>query len=414
MQPDKSQRAAPPAANLILLPEAGAQFESGEPRILGLGLIRRTVIAARRAGYGKIYFLGRDKTAPSGAVGVPDWNSLAAAFASNPPTVLIIATATIVTERDWLERLSSARIEPAAWAAIPHRIVVLAGAAVPDALALLSAVPSAHDITTVQNRLTRHFGPSAQIPVDIDPMTVTTLADIDLAEQRLLRGLVKDTDGFMARHFERRISLQIVRRLASTAVTPNQITVFSVAVGLLGAPFFLSTLWPWQTIGAVLFLAHSILDGCDGELARLKFQESRFGGAIDYWGDNVVHIVVFTFMALGWSLAVAAPWPLLLGAAAALGNLGSALFVYWRMMREKAGNGPLFTSVSRAPDERLARLLDAASRRDFIYLVVILALFGKSNWFLILASVGAPIFFFLLIFLAIRERFLTGQTTSHA
>lgn len=411
MQPDKSHRAAPTAANLILLPDAGAQFASGEPRVLGLDLIRRTVIAAGRAGYGEIYFLERNQAAPSGVVGVPDWSSLAAAFAPNPPAVLIIATATIVAERDWLERLSSA---PAAWAAIAHRIVVLAGAAVPEAMAVLSADPSAYDITTVQDRLTRHFGPSAQVPVAFDPMVVMTPADVGLAERRLLSGLVKDTDGFMARHFERRISLQIVRRLASTAVTPNQITVFSVAVGLLGAPFFLSALWPWQTVGAVLFLAHSILDGCDGELARLKFQESRFGGVIDYWGDNVVHIVVFAFMAVGWSLAVAAPWPLLLGVAAALGNLGSAWFVYWRMMREKADGGPLFTSVSRVPDERLARLLDAASRRDFIYLVVILALFGKSSWFLILASVGAPIFFFLLIFLAIRERFLTGPTTSRA
>jgi hypothetical protein len=49
-------------------------------------------------------------------------------------------------------------------------------------------------------------------------------------------------------------------------------------------------------------------------------------------------------------------------------------------------------------------MLDAASRRDFIYLVVILALFGKSNWFLVLAAVGAPIFFLLLLFLALRER----------
>ena len=49
-------------------------------------------------------------------------------------------------------------------------------------------------------------------------------------------------------------------------------------------------------------------------------------------------------------------------------------------------------------------MLDAASRRDFIYLVVILALFGKSNWFLVLAAVGAPVFFLLLLFLALRER----------
>src|SRR5215475_9806783 len=197
MQPDKSQRAA--TTKLILLPDAEARSASGEPKVLGLGLIRRTVITAGRAGYGEIYFLERDQAAPpSGVVGVPDWSSLGAAFAPNPPTVLIIAPATIVTETDWLERLSSARIEPAAWAAIPRRIVVLAGAAVPDALAVLSADPSAYEITTVQDRLMRHFGPSAQIPADIDPMTVTTPADIDLAEERLLRGLVKDTDGFMA------------------------------------------------------------------------------------------------------------------------------------------------------------------------------------------------------------------------
>jgi hypothetical protein len=136
----------------------------------------------------------------------------------------------------------------------------------------------------------------------------------------------------------------------------------------------------------------------------LKFQESRWGGVLDFWGDNVVHIVTFACMAAGWSLSVAALWPLWLGAAAALGNLGSAAFVHWRLMRIKDDSGPLFTSVSKAPDNRLARLLDAASRRDFIYLVLILALFGKSNWFLLLAALGAPIFFILLVFLALRER----------
>jgi hypothetical protein len=53
-------------------------------------------------------------------------------------------------------------------------------------------------------------------------------------------------------------------------------------------------------------------------------------------------------------------------------------------------------------------MLDAASRRDFIYLVLFLALFGKSNWFLVLAAAGAPIFFLLLLLLAVRERFQTA------
>jgi hypothetical protein len=40
--------------------------------------------------------------------------------------------------------------------------------------------------------------------------------------------------------------------------------------------------------------------------------------------------------------------------------------------------------------------------------VLFLAVFGKSDWFLVLAAVGAPIFFLLLVFLAARERFRTA------
>jgi phosphatidylglycerophosphate synthase len=369
-------------------------------------------MAASQAGFSKIYFLARAQSAPPAIATISDWSSLATAFPPHRPAPLIIAHAAIVAEGDWLKRLIAGQVEPAAWAAIPHRIVMLGATAVPDTLAVLDAEEGAYDLTAVQNRLTHHFGSPAQIPVAIDPITVVTSADVDTAERRLLRGLVKDTDGFMARHVERPISLQIVRRLASTAITPNQITLLSVAIGLAGAPFFLSTLWSLQTTGAILFLAHSILDGCDGELARLRFQETRLGGIIDFWGDNVVHIVTFACMAIGWSLSISAPWPLLLGAAAALGNLGSAGVVYWRVMHAKHGNGPLFTSVSTVPGQRFARLLDAATRRDFIYLVLVLALFGKSNWFLALASMGAPIFFLLLICLAVLERISMRRTMS--
>jgi phosphatidylglycerophosphate synthase len=364
-------------------------------------------VAAGRAGFTRIYFLARDQAAPPGVTAISGWSSLADAFALQPGP-LIIAHAAILAEPDWLARLAETQTGPARWAAMPHKIILIAASAVADALAALDADKGAYDLTAAQARLTRHFGTPAAIPAAIDPLVVTTVADVDDAEWRLLRALVKDTDGFMARNVERPISLRIARRLASTGITPNQITLLSVGIGLCAALFFLSTHWLWQTIGALLFLAHSILDGCDGELARLRFQESRFGGIIDYWGDNVVHIVVFACMALGWSLSIGASWPLLLGVAAALGNLGSAWFVYWRVMHTKRDSGPLFTSVATVPGQTLARMLDAASRRDFIYLVLFLALFGKSNWFLVLAAAGAPIFFLLLLFLAVRERLQTA------
>ena len=410
MQFRDSRNAIPAAPNLILLPVAAPldpsdpEVRGREPNILGLELVQRTVLAARRAGYGQIFFLTRDPAAPAGTTAIPNWRRLAEILAASQTTSLIIASARILPETAWLERLAATQVEPAAWVTTSDRLVALAATAVADALAALDAQGGAHDMAAVQDRLIRQFGSAGAIPVEIDPIVVMTAKDIRVAEKRLLGALVKETDGFMARYVDRRISLQISRLLAPTAVTPNQMTMLSIAIGVCGAAFFLSQLWWWQTVGALLFLIHSIVDGCDGELARLKFQESKYGGILDFWGDNIVHVAMFTCMAAGWTLASGMTWPLLLGAAATAGTLASAGLVYWRQMRIKDGHDPLFTSVSSTPNHRVARLLDAASRRDFIYLVPVLALLDKSNWILVSASLVMPIFFLLLVFLAVHER----------
>jgi phosphatidylglycerophosphate synthase len=372
----------------------------GDPIILGLSLIQRAALAARRAGYGQVFLLGAKGPTPPGAAATADWRDLTALLSSSHTEPVVITPAAILAEADWLERLASTRIEPAAWGRIPHRIVMLAAASALGAVDELDRGGGAQDLAAVEGRLGRLFGPPASLSADIDPMVVEAPGDVRAAERRLLRSLVKDTDGFMARHVERPISLQISRRLAGTAITPNQMSLISIAVGVCGGPFFLSSRPLMQTIGALLFLAHSILDGCDGELARLKFQQSRWGGVLDFWGDNVVHTVIFGCMGVGWSLSAGSPWPLALGAGAVLGTLGSAGFVYWRLMRLKDGGDTLFTSVSVEPGRPLTRLLDSASRRDFIYLVILLALFGRSNWFLVMAGIGAPIYFLLVLFAA--------------
>ena len=109
-------------------------------------------------------------------------------------------------------------------------------------------------------------------------VTVVSRADLRRAERHLLASLVKETEGFMSRHFERKISLAVSRRLAGTSVSPNAMTLISLGSASSAPLFFLRPTPASETTGALLFLLHSILDGCDGELARLKFQESRWGG----------------------------------------------------------------------------------------------------------------------------------------
>jgi phosphatidylglycerophosphate synthase len=372
----------PDSPILILAPRLGPTRGSG-PVILGLSLGERARLAARRAGFATTIELGEISATPPATA-----------------STLLIAANDLLAEVNWLK--AAAAISLTQWAAIGDRLILIPA---PQAADGLAALPSGDaDMNKILEALTQRLGPPASLPPGIDPTVVTSPADHPAAERRLLRALVKDTDGFMARHFDRPISLAVSRRLAATSITPNQMTLISVVIGLIGAPFFLSAQPLWQTVGALLFLAHSVLDGCDGELARLKFKESRWGGVLDFWGDNVVHSAIFACIGIGWSWSSGSGWPLVLGIAAVFGTLGSASLVYWRTMRPKKGIGPLYTSVAKEPGKRFSQVLDAVSRRDFIYGVVVLALFGWVKYFLLLSAIGAPTFFFALVYLAIRER----------
>lgn len=385
-------RAATPATRLLLdaRPSAIGGVDPAR-RLLGLSLLRRMVLAARRAGFGEVIVLAAQDDADRFAAlvaGLPDVTVITAPPADDPvPAPTAHVPARLLGEREWLARLAGTPVADDACRAATGGIR-LCGAAMP-----LARVVEATPIAESEPALTL-----APLPMVFDGE-----ADLAPAERRLLRALVKETDGFMARHVERPMSIALSRHLAGTAITPNQMTILSVLVGLVGAPFFLVSAPFWQTAGALLFLAHSILDGCDGELARLKFQESRWGGVLDFWGDNVVHATIFACMAVGWSLAAGAVWPLVLGVAATGGTLASASFVYWHTMRDKGKEGPLYTTVSRGPSAGLGRLLDALSRRDFIYLVLLLSLFGKADWFLAVTAIGAPVFFVMLLVVAARE-----------
>jgi len=47
-------------------------------------------------------------------------------------------------------------------------------------------------------------------------------------------------------------------------------------------------------IGAAIFQAFSILDGCDGEIARAKNLESKFGERLEYFCDFVSSLLTFS------------------------------------------------------------------------------------------------------------------------
>ena len=148
-----SSAASPGAADVARDPD-------GDPVILGLSLIQRTVLAARRAGYRQVFLLGGNGRGAHGAAAIADWRNLAATLSSSAAPI-IVAPARIVAETDWLERLASTRIEPAAWGRIPNRIVMLPAASALAAVDALDMGGGARDMAAVEGRLARSLGPPA-------------------------------------------------------------------------------------------------------------------------------------------------------------------------------------------------------------------------------------------------------------
>jgi len=365
---------------LVILPAPpGAGAPPPETMIAGLPLIRRIVLAAQRAGFDRILVHPRACPQLHLLVGTPAV-LLGAAPALAPRARLVLIPGNVLPQARWLRALREMPLDPETLVVDSSLTAVVESAGIDEVLRAAGQAAGAEDLISA---LSRRLARAGEADDPAGRFTLGGAAGASAALDWLLRSLIKDTEGFMSRHVERRVSLAITRRLVGTRITPNAMTLMSLTIGLLGAPFFLSAEPLDQLVGSLFFLTHSILDGCDGELARLKFQESPLGARLDFWGDNLVHVAVFGCMAVGWTAAAASLWPLLLGGLAITGTAASAYLVAHR-------DG---TPASAGPTGRLA---DAVANRDFIYLVLLLACFGKAHWFLIPVALGTPIFMMLV------------------
>jgi len=111
---------------------------------------------------------------------------------------------------------------------------------------------------------------------------VDSPGQLKLAEQWLLeRSRTKGRDGIVARYLNRPLSIRISRHLATRAVTPTQISLISFAISMVAALLLAFGATATLVLGGVLAQFASVVDGCDGEIARLKYQESEYGGWLD-------------------------------------------------------------------------------------------------------------------------------------
>jgi len=162
------------------------------------------------------------------------------------------------------------------------------------------------------------------------------------AEKTLLDSLQgKSNDGPVSRWLNRPISTRISKFLVNFNITPNQISFVSFVLSMIAAGLFaLGNYW-FLAIGGIVAQFASIIDGSDGEVARLKYLSSDYGG----WLDAVLDRYSDAFLLFGLTWYVysqdLSPWALGIGFLAIIGSfmLSYTADKYDNLMKKRTKKG---------------------------------------------------------------------------
>ena len=124
---------------------------------------------------------------------------------------------------------------------------------------------------------------------------IDTNQDLSNAKNYLLNNSnSKINDGSISKYINRPISKWITSKIADYPLTPNQISIAVFFISVLSGLIISREGYFFLLLGALLAQLSSILDGCDGEIARLKLLKSKFGGWLDRVLDRYSDLFIFT------------------------------------------------------------------------------------------------------------------------
>ena len=124
---------------------------------------------------------------------------------------------------------------------------------------------------------------------------IDTSQDLSNAKNYLLNNSnSKINDGSISKYINRPISKWITSKITDYPLTPNQISIAVFIISVFSGLIISIEGYFFLLLGALLAQLSSILDSCDGEIARLKFLESKYGGWLDRVLDRYSDLFILT------------------------------------------------------------------------------------------------------------------------
>lgn len=219
--------------------------------------------------------------------------------------------------------------------------------------------------------------------------------DRNEAKRRLFDACRKPVDGLVSRHLNRHISIAISKLVVDWPISPNAMTAFTFSLSLVAAWFAVQGGY-WPTLAAAFLMQwNSILDGCDGELARVRHQGSRLGQWLDTIGDDWSNVIFWASLGMGARSIPGIGGALAAcGAVGAAGNATAALANYAVLAR--IGSGDFYALDAGKPADRsgvagaILGAIELVLKQDFfLFLMLLVAAAGWMHHALVVIAVGA-------------------------
>jgi choline kinase/phosphatidylglycerophosphate synthase len=230
-------------------------------------------------------------------------------------------------------------------------------------------------------------------------LDIDTPEDLRAASRTMRRALAKPGDGPVSRYLNRPVSTRLSMAVAPLRIHPD---VISAAASLTG----LAAAWLLGigagVVGAILTCLTSILDGMDGEAARLQERATPRGALLDGVLDRLTDAAIVTGLSV-WAIRDGMVSPTAGVILAVAATTASLLSMATKDRIAAIGLPP-------APERRIGFLLGGRDGR--LLLVTACALVGRPAWALVAvtATAGAALVARLLL---VRARVVAGGSDAH-
>ena len=182
------------------------------------------------------------------------------------------------------------------------------------------------------------------------------------------------------RYIIRKISGFITGFLIRTPVTPNQVTIISLILGIISGILFSFAGHTYVIIAGVTYFLSTIFDQCDGEVARIRHMESESGRAFDIIVDSIVNAAIVAGITFALYKTSGSGFIIIIGILAITGISISILLATYFGHENKNDTGT-------------QEMLDKLNNKDFFYIIMLASvIFNQMIWFLLIMAIGTNIY----------------------